>query len=379
MTEIYSTALDYLAHLEWPTIALIALFPALLLVLYIRHKKKKPETVADELTDGKKNTTNFTYFAQVGIFIFISAVSGIACFNFGYQRMGPEGGAIAVGVSLVLFCAYLRNSRKHSKIQTTIEYVLLIPFVAFEIIVIGANFITVGENKPNARAAEDRSDSKAEIVRLTNKLVYRPRSNTDKYDNRLIENAIAEEKENIKSLPVYRNSEKKFYEQAALLLDVDINIIELLFNISLGALLVIGGAITGTRINSYVCPYLIRQQLELQTEINGLLDSTEGLKKKPRNQSGLTTSAVGRGSGRSRAHAKDSNFEPNVQKMVNFLSKKTGGYKVTEKVIKQQTKATDKQVKLIRSQLKKLGWLSQGTNGNAAEYVKSTPGLQAVS
>ena len=262
MSDAYSTLINwlndtgitgYFHDLSWSAIALIAICIAL--PVYIKFKNKpKSKTLLEKSTEDKKVTSNLNFFTQVAIFLIMSIVSAIACFNFGYERMGIEGGAIAACISLAIFGACLRNNRKHSKIQTVVEWSVLVPLVLFEMVVIGANFITVGENKPAAMVEQKRASYNAEILRLSNRLVSNPRSNTDKYDNRLIEKDIRAEKAKLEDLPVYRNSEKKFYEQAAALLGFHVYIVELLFNVGIGCLLVIACTMGGTRINSYVCP-----------------------------------------------------------------------------------------------------------------------------
>ena len=376
MSNAYDTLINWLDStgitgffhgLSWSAIALIAICIAL--GLYIKFKKKKPKV--NDLTDGKKNTTNFIYGCQVAIFLFISFVAGMACFNFGYERMGIEGGAIAVAVSLVLFGAYLRNSRKHNRTQTTIEYALLVPFMIFEVIVVGANFITVGENKPAAAVEQKRVSYNMEVARLIESIEHipNPRSNTGIYDKRLINKAIKLEKEKLEDLPVFRNSEKKFYEQAALFLAIDIGIIELLFNISLGALLVIGGAITGTRINSYVCPYLIKQQMKLDAEIallmNGVViesGSDEGLEdkgtqKKARNGS----NAVDEGYSAAKA----------------WISDHSSGQVLSAKTMRSVMGTTSGNQTIIINRLKSNKLITQGKNGNRPQYKKAGIAVKA--
>ena len=328
----------------------------------------KNDTANNEFTTNKKLTSNLNYFTQVIIFIIISAVTGWACFNFGYGRMGWEGGAIAACISLVLFGAYLRNNRKHNKWNSFIEWFLILFFIAFEILVIGANFMTQAEKKPNIKIEEKRQAIKSELVRLKAIHIDNPKSNTDKYDNRLNSEKISLEKAKLDKLPNYQNNENKFFESAALLLGISSDIVKLIFNVSIGGLLTIGGAMTGTRINSYTCHYLIKKQIDIQGKINKLI--TAGI------ESDEPASGVNTRTQTSTAHAHGDNFDSNVQKMVSYLSAKADGYKVTEKVIKAETQATTAQVKQIRSQLKTQGWIVKGGNGAAAQYKKSTPAQQ---
>lgn len=383
MYESYDTAKNWVLNQEiwgvladlplwaWGLIGAIIALP--FIIKRLKNRKSKTETILDKAIDGKQVTSNENYVIQIGIFVLMSLVSGVACFNFGNERMGWEGGAIAACISLGIFAACLRNNRKHNRFQTAIEWTVLVPLVLFEMVVIGANFITVGENKPAAAVERDRAEYKAEIVRLTALKIPKAqvKRNVDKYDNRLFEGLIKEEKQKLKDLPKFRNPEGKFYEEAALLLAMDVYLIELLFNIGIGCLLILVQTMTGTRCNSYVCPWTIKRQVNIDKAI-ALALKGGGVKTEK------LESAAGRSGKKRVAHANDSNFEPNVQKMISFLSKKTDGYEVTEKVIRGQTKATDKQIRLIRKQLKTLGWLKAGTNGGATTYVKSTPSLASV-
>ena len=228
----------------------------------------------------KRITSNLNYFTQVLIFIIISIVTGLACFNFGYGRMGIEGGAIAACISLVLFAAYLRNNRKHNKTNNFIEWIIILFFVMFEILVIGANFITQAEANPNQKVEAQRISISAEIDRLSSRIV-KPKTNTDKYDNRLIEDDIRKEKAKLEELPEYKNNESKFFDSFANLLNLPAEIVELLFNISIGGLLAIGCGMTGSRVNSYTCHYLIKNQIKVQAQIDELI--------KPATKSGTAT------------------------------------------------------------------------------------------
>lgn len=382
MSEIYDTAIEwleqyeiwnYIAGLESWLIGVLVIFAALpFIIKYLKKRKSnKSKTLLDKTLDGKKVTSNGNFFTQILIFVIMSIVSGIACFNFGYERAGVEGGAIAACISLGMFAACLRNNRKHNRIQTTIEWSVLIPVVLFEMVVVGANFITVGESKPAAKVEQQRADYKEEISRLTATLVYPARDRTDRYDNRLTNESIKEINEKIDDLPVFRNSEKKFYEQAALFLAIDIDLIELMFNMGLGCLLIILQTTSGTRCNSYVCPWTIKRQIKIDNAIALALAGKA---------SGEATDGKNTRTQKTPAHAKTDNFDKNVDSLVEYLRGLPDDKKVVYKdIIRNSAATTEPQAKILRTKLVTMGWLKvKGKVGTVDKYVKLTPGSSSV-
>ena len=322
-------------------------------------------------TAEKRVTSNLNYFTQVLIFLIISIVTGIACFNFGYGRMGLEGGAIAACISLVLFGAYLRNNRKHNKLNGFIEWVLILFFVIFEILVIGANFITQAEANPNQKVEQQRISINAEIERLGSRIVHQPKSNTDKYDNRLIEDDIRAEKAKLEGLPEYKNNESKFFESAAALLNLQTEIVELVFNISIGGLLAIGCGMTGSRVNSYTCHYLIKNQMKIQAEIDVLIES--------QTQTGAATNRASQRVGDNPANGK-AEIQTGLDSAIAHIETHEVGQVVKAKLLKQKMNTTRSNESTIMSVLyKKGGYLVKGKNGNTAQYKRCLPnGLQIV-
>ena len=318
-----------------------------------------------DLTANKCVTSNLNYFTQVLIFIIISAVAGIACFNFGFNRMGIEGGAIAACISLVLFGAYLRNSRKHNKLNGFIEWFIILFFVTFEILVIGANFVTQSEVNPNQKTEEKRLSISAEILRLESRIIAQPKNNTDKYDNRLIETDIRKEKTKLEALPKYKNNESKFFESAAALLKLPTEIVELVFNISLGGLLAIGCGMTGTRINSYTCHYLIKNQMKTQAKIDALIRSGT--------VNGADTSRDTQGIGK---HSADGKTEINngLKAAIAYIETHEAGQVVKASLLKPKMNTTRANQSIIMTMLyKKGGYLLKGINGNRPEYKRCLP------
>jgi len=323
-----------------------------------------------DLTANKRVTSNLNYVTQVLIFLIISIVTGISCFNFGYGRMGIEGGAIAACISLVLFGAYLRNSRKHNKTNNFIEWIIILFFIIFEILVIGANFVTQAEKNPNQKFEAQRISIVAEIDRLSSRIV-KPKTNTDKYDNRLLEDDIRAEKAKLEALPEYKNNESKFFESAAALLNLQTEIVELIFNISIGGLLAIGCAMTGSRINSYTCHYLIKRQIKVQAEIDNLI--------KPVTQLGIATSLAKQRTPKDTANGK-AEIQAGLDSAIAFIETHEVGQVVKAKALKLKMNTTRANGSTIMSILyKKGGYLVKGKNGNTAQYKRCLPnGLQIV-
>lgn len=318
----------------------------------------------------KRVCSNLSYFTQILIFIIISIVTGIACFNFGYGRMGIEGGLISASISLVLFGTYLRNNRKHNKFNGITEWFVLLFFVIFEILVIGANFITEAEAKPNQKFEAQRLSIVAEIDRLSSRIVE-PKTKTDKYDNRLIEADIRAEKAKLESLPKYKNNESAFFDSFANLLNLQSEIVELLFNISIGGLLAIGCGMTGSRVNSYTCHYLIKRQVQIQAEIDDLI--------KPVTQTGTTTSRTNQGTGNNPTDGK-AEIQAGLDSAIDHILTHEVGQVVRVKELKRKMNTTRSNESTIMSKLyKKGGHLVKGTNGNTAQYKRCLPNnLQVV-
>lgn len=326
--------------------------------------------MTNSILANKRITSNLNYFTQVLIFLIISIVTGIACFSFGYGRMGIEGGAIAACISLVLFGAYLRNNRKHNKFNGFAEWFLILFFIIFEILVIGANFVTQAEASPNQKFEQQRISISAEIDRLGSRLVQ-PKTNTDRYDNRLIEDDIRKEKAKLEALPEYKNNESKFFESFANLLQLQAEIVELVFNISIGGLLALGTAMTGSRVNSYTCHYLIKRQIKVQAEIDELI--------KPVTQSGTTASRNNQSTGNNPPNGK-AEIQAGLDSAIAFIETHEVGQVVKAKALKQKMNTTRANESTIMSKLyKKGGHLLKGKNGNTAQYKRCLPNnLQVV-
>lgn len=345
------------------TILMTAACIGLAIAIWSMKSKKKE---VDEKLQGKKITSNENYLTQVIIFTIISIVTGISCFNFGYNRMGWEGGAIAACISLVLFSAYLRNNRKHNKTNSAVEWILILFFLSFEILVIGANFVTQAEANPNQRIEEKRQSIRDELVRLKSKHITNPKNNTDKYDNRLNSEKISLEKIKLEALPVYQNNEKKFFESSAALLGFPVNSIELLFNISIAGLLAVGCAMTGSRINSYTCPYLIKKQVKIEAEIKAIIQgptqsttATASVKQSVEVVSAGGSSQFDDGISRGIRYIED-NHELQTQVGSGELKKKMGLKRADE------MPAVDRLVKL--------GYLKRKNNGGTSpRYLRAQP------
>ena len=326
--------------------------------------------MTNSILANKRVTSNLNYFTQILIFIIISIVTGIACFNFGYGRMGLEGGLIAACISLVLFASYLRNNRKHNKLNGVVEWVLILFFVIFEILVIGANFVTQSAKTPNQKVEAQRISINAEIDRLSSRIV-KPKTNTDKYDNRLIEDDIRKEKTKLEGLPEYKNNESKFFESASALLNLQTEIVELVFNISIGGLLAIGCGMTGSRVNSYTCPYLIKHQLQIQAEIDELI--------KPVTKSGTATNRANQRTDDNPTNGK-AEIQTGLDAGIAHIESHEVGQVVKAKLLKQKMNTSRASESTIMSILyKKGGYLVKGKNGNTAQYKRCLPnGLQIV-
>lgn len=329
-------------------------------------KGNQLEQAAYDYREPKKYIGNASW-----IFDKLTTIGSIlAIGHFLYQF--NEGRAENAGIMAAFACAvYFSLLLKSDKAPGTIAVILKRLFIAcyfiFEAVTISGGYTSQSSSKKISQQTEIKQQAKEKIAGLKeDKLTIQASSMSEavkmfKKGEIDILITAAEVNANI----VIDNDEDKFFESGTALLSTDS---ETLYNIMLAILLVFSASLIANQSNGYWC------NLSLHLHMKGV---EKNLKMMAKYRAGTVSddaeSSEKPSAESSQAHANSDKFDAHVDKMTGFLAEKADGFKVTGKVIKAETSATDAQVKQIRKQLKKMGWLSQGTNGGAAQYLKSTP------
>ena len=342
MSEWYTTVISYFSQLEFWEVCVLVSFAALPIIIKIL-KKNKVRTVP-----------KYYYYSLVAITVIMA--SGLALQNalYGYEqgtnlfRAAVTGTLFFVGDALLIALCYRFFPYWIAVIfgsLSIIGFAFMSMFAAFAFLV----------GQQHLKDNYQTTSKQAQIMRLDNHLAILPPG--DRYNRRDTLREISKLGNQIDTLSNnqggYVSSGSAAYQLIAKNTGYTFEQVSMVLRMFWSLAFVIGSMAGGGIL------------AHLRIEGGGV-------------KTGTATATVRRSTQKSKAHANDSNFEPNVQKMISFLSKKTDGYEVTEKVIRGQTKATDKQIRLIRKQLKTLGWLKAGVNGGATTYVKSTPSLATV-
>jgi hypothetical protein len=360
------------------TILLTAASMGLGLALWsMRRKKKEVETertkkgnrleqAAHNYQAPKKYIGNVSWIFDKATTIGSILAIGHFLYQFNEGR-AENAGIMAAFACAVYFSLLLKSDKAPGAIAVILKRLFIACYFIFEAVTISGGYTSQSSSKKISQQTEIKEQAKAKIETLKNdKLIIQNSSVSDAvkmYKKSEIDKRIAAAE--VSANTVIENDEDKFFNSATALLSTDS---ETLYNIMLAILLVFSASLIANQSNGYWC------NLSLHIHMKGV---KKNLAMMDQYRAGTVSGNAG-GSEKpsvedNQAHANSDKFDSYVDKMTGFLAGKADGFKVTGKVIKSETSATDAQVKQIRKQLKKMKWLSQGVNGGAAQYLKSTP------
>lgn len=247
----------------------------------LRKSEVKPAYSVDvqSFTNGKKLVPDKEWQNRKLMSYATTLAASAGCMMFGY-RAGYVGLIMAACLSVVGFSLVIDHYRKHTKINLAIDWIVILFILAFEMICISAHFVSDSRKFDNSQVSSERARLQKEIATENQSIlsaveiaaISNKRERTDAaYNSALAKKNKAELEKKMPS-PV-QASEKSFYSKLGAISQTQSGIIELLFNLSLGSLLVVANCIYVSRVNSYYCIKSLRLHVEMLTQESDILSS----------------------------------------------------------------------------------------------------------
>ena len=231
-----------------------------------------------EYRSSRKHISSNELASKKVISYITTVAASMGCIMFGY-RAGYEGAIMAACVSMIAYFLLRDHFRKHCKINTCIDWLVILTILSFEIICICAFFISDSKNADNSKVDAERARIQKQIDIEDSKVSpaseMRLMSKRDRADAAANNSKATTAKKALeKKMPATTKSgEGDFYKKVAAQFAVSVLIIELLFNVSLGALLVLANMIFVSRVNSYYCVKTLKIYKGMLDEEHAIINS----------------------------------------------------------------------------------------------------------
>jgi len=257
------------------------------------------ESIA-EFEDGRKLVTKEECRNRKLISYVCTIAASAGCVMFGL-RAGYAGAVMAVCISVMAYVLSVGHYRKHTTPNAVIDWGVIGFILMFEIVCILAHFVSDAKKNENVSTVIERARIIASIEKQENNITSKSelsgmsrRGRGDaEFNNGKARNIIKNLE--AKLPPAVKASEKDFYAKVAANTALPLSLVELLFNLGLGALLVVANTIHNSRVNSYYCVESLKKHRDILIKRKLLIDEV-GEEIKTQKKTTSTTAVNNKGS-----------------------------------------------------------------------------------
>ena len=203
------------------------------------------EQIKQYIEDKRPTSTMMWVFYGV-VAIGIVGVSAWVNWQFGAARAGVLGGLIALSLDAILFITCLRHARKHNGVNAGMDGFLICLLMLVGVICAAGFFTVKGGEKQYNQTVETGTKLTGAITNVNQEMTKDERLDSN-YANVKVAAALA----SYKTPPP---PEQKLYTSISHVTESNPAVVELIFNMMIGSLLVIGSVLATSRVNSYYCP-----------------------------------------------------------------------------------------------------------------------------
>ena len=384
MSEMYDTAIEWLEQWQiWNTLAdlepwaygLLAAFIALPFIIRHLRKSKPDPTIQQRIKEFKKDKRlieqkELTRRKWVGIACSVTAAVG--CIHFGY-RIGWIAFAGSVCISMLFWLFSTSVRRKWTWYNNLIDAGIIVCFIVFEVSVFTGSYSAQNADKGNLVNQEerDRKTKRMESLELEKTPINAGMSRRGlanaQYSNRTINSQIEDLEDSLPTLP--QRGENEFFESLALALGVSVELAKLYFFFGLSSLFMVGTALNNTKYNSYYSIESLRDFINLlkqEVELTG----GGGIK------SGSSTTLTNKGTQKNK-HNGSNAVDDGYSAVKAWIGDHSSGQVLSAKTMRSVMGTTSGNQTIIINRLKSNKLITQGKNGNRAEYKKAGVAVKA--
>ncbi len=311
------------------------------------------------IQDKRPTTTTMWIFYGVVAFAIVG-VSGWVNWQFGASRAGILGGLIALSLDAILFITCLRHARKHNGINAGMDGFLICMLMLVGVIC-AAGFFTVKGGEKQYNQTVQTGAKLTEAITMVNTKMSREERLDSNYANVKVAAALA-------SYAPPPPPEQKLYASISQATDSKPALVELLFNIMVGALLVVGSVLATSRVNSYYCPLTLSSFKKGVRKNNDVINDHTRTAPECRELARLDN-AGGDGDSKNGEPMAVVDNTAKYEAVKLWLDTLDAGTKVTITNVKSQAKTTSKKtVTEIKNKLLSKGYLIKKENGSSCFY-----------